>query len=378
MTDSAGGLLSKTGSCETSCTYLSLQSKGITAVANGTFAGLERLQTLYLQDNQLTAAGLATTNFSDLPALQTLQLASNPGAPFACPTVSGYSSGCEMNRIDTCGGCTFWLDGRSWVLSKTGSCETSCTSLWLANLQIMAVANGTFDDVGSLQQLYLQRQWLGCVPGVAATVEIDRYWTTKTPRCPSNCTMDTYYVATEGICQHCPGSSYTFGIGGAGVENCTYPPTTSSTLTPTTTLSPSTTSPATTPTPTSTPQLHDCGGETVPFATASGDMICVPKHIYPHPEAEHCVFNHTWTDVIRAPDVFATGGLGKLLRAEWKVWVCAAAHPCVAREGDQACFTYSERHAVFVPWGFNSALRVVRNTTRSQKAHQQTGYTVDV
>jgi len=107
-------------------------------------------------------------------------------------------------------------------------------------------------------------------------------------------------------------------------------------------------------------------------------MICVPKHIYPHPEAEHCVFNQTWADVMGARDVFATGGLGKLLRAEWKVWVCAAAHPCVAREGDQACFTYSERHAVFVPWGFNSALRVVRNTTRSQKAHQQTGYTVDV
>ena len=204
--DAADGrptVMSRTGSCETSCTsflsfynqdieviangtfagmgsvtYLDLSNNQLAAVANGTFAGLDRLQTLSLSNNQLAAlapgsftglgsvttlqlqnnqiAAVANGTFAGLERLQTLYLENNPGTPFACPTVFGYSAGCEMNRINTCGGCTFWLDGRSWVLSKTGSCETSCTSLWLVDHQIMAVANGTFDDVGSLQQgLYL-------------------------------------------------------------------------------------------------------------------------------------------------------------------------------------------------------------------------------
>ena len=42
---------------------------------------------------------------------------------------------------------------------------------------------------------------LGCVPGVGPDVLIDRYYTTKTPRCPANCTGDTYYVPGTGICK---------------------------------------------------------------------------------------------------------------------------------------------------------------------------------
>ena len=45
---------------------------------------------------------------------------------------------------------------------------------------------------------------------------------------------------------------------------------------------------------------------------------------------------------------------------EWKVWMCAADLACSAREGDRVCFTFSERHQVFVPWGYNSDLEIVK------------------
>jgi len=99
------------------------------------------------------------------------------------------------------------------------------------------------------------------------------------------------------------------------------------------------------------------------FATESGRDMCIPQSIYPSPEVEHCVFGKTWRDVLGSRALFATGGLGKRLCPEWEVWVCAAAHPCVEREDDWTCFTYSERHKVFVPWGLNSALHVMRNTS---------------
>jgi len=110
-----------------------------------------------------------------------------------------------------------------------------------------------------------------------------------------------------------------------------------------------------------------CVDDNLPFSTASGGTVCIPRHIYPSPEAQHCVFGKTWKDVIRNRDLFATGGLGKKMRDGWEVWVCAVAHPCVERKGDWACFTYFERHEVFVPWGFNSALNVMPKTTSTSK-----------
>ena len=222
VASSIGYSLSKTGSCETSCNYLYLNNIGITVVANGTFATLGNVQYLVLSHNQITS--LVNITFADLPNLQYLNLEYNPGAPFVCPSVSEYSVGCERNMLINCGGCTFWLDGFSLVLSKTGNCETSCTSLWLSGNKLAAVANGTFDDVDSLQDLVLWGTSLGCVPGVAISVVIDSYWTTPTPRCPSNCTVNTYYMPSEGICRDCPGSSYTLGIGS---KNCISPLTTS-------------------------------------------------------------------------------------------------------------------------------------------------------
>ena len=371
IASSIGYLLSKTGSCETSCTYLDLNNKGIAVLTNNSFVGLESVYYIILSNNQIGTlaqntfngmesvwyldlqgnqiSSLTNNTFADLPNLQYLYLDNNPGAPFACPEVSERSSGCQRNILTTCGGCTFWIDGVSLVLYKTGSCKTSCTSLWLWGMAITAVANGTFDDVSSLQDLYLRGTTLGCVPGVAVSVSIDRYWTTPTPRCPSNCTVNTYYMPSEEICMDCPDSSYTLGIGSNGVGNCTSPLTTSSH--------------ALSPILTTTPSPNVCLDDALPLPSASGATMCIPRHIYPSPKVKTCVFGKTWKDVMGDRDLLATGGLGKKQRTEWKVWVCDAAHPCVERKGDWLCFTYSESHEVFVPWDFNSVLRVVRNAT---------------
>ena len=42
---------------------------------------------------------------------------------------------------------------------------------------------------------------LGCVPGLGPADLIDAYYTVQTPRCPANCTADTYYVPGAGICK---------------------------------------------------------------------------------------------------------------------------------------------------------------------------------
>jgi len=58
--------------------------------------------------------------------------------------------------------------------------------------------------------------------------------------------------------------------------------------------------------------------------------------------------------------MFHTGGLGKKrCPPVWEVWVCVVAHPCVF-DDDLACFTYNEMKGVFVPWGLNSVIRVVK------------------
>ena len=94
-------------------------------------------------------------------------------------------------------------------------------------------------------------------------------------------------------------------------------------------------------------------------AGAAVHALCVPEHLFPAPEVEHCVFDKTWLDITEQKDLFAMGGLGKKLMAEWKVWMCAADVPCAVR-GDLVCFTFSERHRVFVPWGYNSQLKIMK------------------
>ena len=58
--------------------------------------------------------------------------------------------------------------------------------------------------------------------------------------------------------------------------------------------------------------------------------------------------------------IFNTGGLGEMMRPPvWEVWVCVVSHPC-ALDDDIVCFTYNEVKDVFVPWGLNSVIRVVK------------------
>ena len=44
---------------------------------------------------------------------------------------------------------------------------------------------------------------------------------------------------------------------------------------------------------------------------------------------------------------------------EWEVRVCME-HPCATDKNDRVCFTYSEAHHVFVPWGYKSHLTFLK------------------
>ena len=58
-------------------------------------------------------------------------------------------------------------------------------------------------------------------------------------------------------------------------------------------------------------------------SASTNGPVCVAQNIYPADEVAHCVFEHTWHDVI------------------WDL-----------------CFTYSETREVFDPWHYNSVLRL--------------------
>ena len=59
--------------------------------------------------------------------------------------------------------------------------------------------------------------------------------------------------------------------------------------------------------------------------------------------------------------LYHPGGLGELMTMnEYEVWVCVREHSCVDDENDIVCFTYNEKHTIFVPWGFNGVVRAVK------------------
>jgi len=217
------------------------------------------------------------------------------------------------------------------VLSKTGYCNTTCTSLWLAQYPIFGVADGTFDDLIALQQLYIGSN-LGCVPGVHAEVEVDRYSTRPTPRCPANCSMGTYYQPDDHMCVHCPDGLSTHGIGGWGLANCTGDLTTTS----------STRLPTTTPPP--------------PAARSISAIM--------NANLRDCAVKQGWREIAAWPDFkgrFAAGGLGKMKTHECHVWLCDRQDPCVpGGVRDMMCYAYNDSSHVFVPLDFNSNLLFVR------------------
>ena len=150
------------------CSQLSLFNKGIAKIANGTVSDMPNLQSLHLRDNEI--AELEPGWVSNVSNLQVLYLDGNPGVPFACPTVSSYSSGCEMNRALVRGGCTFWVDAlRGWMLFKTWTplhpqhppktCLGSMLTLTpgtLSGNKIAKIANGTVSDMPNLEDLHLK------------------------------------------------------------------------------------------------------------------------------------------------------------------------------------------------------------------------------
>ena len=87
----------------------------------------------------------------------------------------------------------------------------------------------------------------------------------------------------------------------------------------------------------------------------------MPPKLYPAENVSHCVFDKTWEDNQANRYIFQTGGLGRKMRGdEWKVWVCGAQLSCALEISDWVCFTYNEFHDVFVPWGYNRELLIVR------------------
>ena len=112
-----------------------------------------------------------------------------------------------------------------------------------------------------------------------------------------------------------------------------------------------------TPSPPST--IIICEGDTKLF-TINGIDLCVPSKLYPTQNVSHCIFDKTWEDVRKLNGVLVTGGMGDFMTPyEWEVWVCGAQLPCALEKSDWVCFTYNELYGVFVPWGYNRALRLV-------------------
>jgi Leucine-rich repeat (LRR) protein len=186
-------------------------------------------------------------------------------------------------------------------------------TLKIQSNDITELEPGRVSNVPNLQYLHLQRSKIAKLAY-------------ETPLCPENCTINTYYDPDNHVCLSCPENTYRDGI---GAVDCT-----------------------TTPVPL-------CGGETSPFILAN-DTLCVPNNLYPAPNVAHCVFEHTWRDLRSMQVSFSTGGLGRLMTdSEWEVWVCME-HPCATDKDDTVCFTYSEAHHVFVPWGYKSHLTFLK------------------
>ena len=79
--------------------------------------------------------------------------------------------------------------------------------------------------------------------------------------------------------------------------------------------------------------------------------------VCPSPAVSQCVLEKTWKEMIGKIE-FKTGGLGrKIVDGKFEVWVCLSDHySCSEQVDDALCFTFSEQHNVFVPWGFSKEL----------------------
>ena len=109
-----------------------------------------------------------------------------------------------------------------------------------------------------------------------------------------------------------------------------------------------------------------CDGDASLFSVGGTVPLCVSNNIYPSSDVSHCVFDKTWEQLRRMHGLYRTGGLGKLMTlTEYEVWVCVREHPCAQDENDMVCFTYNEKHKIFVPWGLNSVVKSTSSVSPS-------------
>ena len=81
-----------------------------------------------------------------------------------------------------------------------------------------------------------------------------------------------------------------------------------------------------------------------------------------------CSFPLTWTQILKArfedcTSSFKTGGLGSLMVEDaFESWICVPDHPCASNypHDQYFCFVYDEQRKLFVPWGENAELGLVR------------------
>jgi hypothetical protein len=101
------------------------------------------------------------------------------------------------------------LSPRCWL---TPPVDWSRRTLHLGGNQIESVADVTWPS--SLVYLILGGNPLGCFQGVPEHVVIDHDVTTrKTTRCPSNCTIATFYDASADACLPCGAGTFVVGVG---------------------------------------------------------------------------------------------------------------------------------------------------------------------
>jgi hypothetical protein len=102
----------------------------------------------------------------------------------------------------------------------------------------------------------------------------------------------------------------------------------------------------------------ECRGGNFSSFSILGKVLCVPELLYPSANVKNCDMPKTWKELSLEPGSHTTGGLGKfMILYQWEVWMCHTGVVCGGLEQhDDVCFTYSEEHGVFVPWGLRSEI----------------------
>ena len=171
--------LSRTGSCANDCTGVSISTKGIMSIAHDTFHGLNELWYLDLYNTE-TLANIPVDAFKDNEKLYELFLNNNALAKIPEDTFK--------HNIE---------------LGKLGLSNNALTSL-----PVDLLKSNT-----KLQYVNLYNNPLGCA---YADMSVGIF---GVPRCPKNCTINTFYDANHHVCRTCAHGTCTNGI---GAVNCMH------------------------------------------------------------------------------------------------------------------------------------------------------------